>query len=98
MFPFKVINLATMSKLSENQAELQTCGGASDISGRCADGLQCLKTCRKFSLSSSTTAFPISMMSNYFPVPCKTVGDRGRPCVFPFKYNPISDQDDDDDD
>ena len=31
------------------QAELQTCGGASNVSGRCADGLQCLKTCRKFS-------------------------------------------------
>jgi len=46
------------------KAELQTCGGASDISGRCADGLQCLKTC----------------------LPCKTVGDRGRPCIFPFKY------------
>jgi len=46
------------------KAELQTCGGASDISGRCADGLQCLKTC----------------------LPCKTVGDRGLPCIFPFKY------------
>ena len=23
----------------------------------------------------------------FFPVPCKTVGDRGRPCIFPFKYN-----------
>jgi len=46
------------------KAELQTCGGASDISGRCADGLQCLKTC----------------------LPCKTVGDRGKPCIFPFKY------------
>jgi len=46
------------------KAELQTCGGASDISGKCADGLQCLKTC----------------------LPCKTVGDRGKPCIFPFKY------------
>ena len=27
------------------KAELQTCGGASDISGKCAQGLQCLKTC-----------------------------------------------------
>ena len=27
------------------RAELQTCGGASDISGKCAGGLQCLKTC-----------------------------------------------------
>ena len=27
------------------RAELQTCGGASDILGRCAGGLQCLKTC-----------------------------------------------------
>eukprot|EP00090_Calanus_glacialis_P046480 TRINITY_DN9154_c0_g1_i1.p1 TRINITY_DN9154_c0_g1~~TRINITY_DN9154_c0_g1_i1.p1 ORF type:complete len:403 (-),score=92.87 TRINITY_DN9154_c0_g1_i1:93-1301(-) len=46
------------------KAELQTCGGASDISGRCAAGLQCLKTC----------------------LPCKTVGSRGKPCIFPFKY------------
>merc|ERR1719411_1111127 len=28
------------------KAELQKCGGASDISGKCAEGLQCLKTCR----------------------------------------------------
>jgi len=34
------------------------------VSGKCAGGLQCLKTC----------------------LPCKTVGDRGLPCVFPFKY------------
>ena len=27
------------------KAELQTCGGASDILGLCAQGLQCLKTC-----------------------------------------------------
>jgi len=27
------------------KAELQTCGGASNISGRCGRGLQCLKTC-----------------------------------------------------
>lgn len=46
------------------KAELQTCGGASDISGKCGRGLQCLKTC----------------------LPCKTVGDRGLPCVFPFIY------------
>jgi len=46
------------------KAELQTCGGASSISGKCAGGLQCLKTC----------------------LPCKTVGDRGLPCVFPFIY------------
>jgi len=46
------------------KAELQTCGGASDISGKCAGGLQCLKTC----------------------LPCKTVGSRGKPCIFPFKY------------
>jgi len=46
------------------KAELQTCGGASDVSGRCAKGLQCLKTC----------------------LPCKTVGDSGKPCIFPFKY------------
>jgi len=46
------------------KAELQTCGGASDVSGRCANGLQCLKTC----------------------LPCKTVGDSGKPCIFPFKY------------
>ena len=30
------------------QAELQTCGGASSISGKCAGGLQCLKTCREY--------------------------------------------------
>jgi len=46
------------------KAELQTCGGASSISGRCGDGLQCLKTC----------------------LPCKTVGDSGKPCIFPFIY------------
>jgi len=46
------------------KAELQTCGGASDISGKCSSGLQCLKTC----------------------LPCKTVGSRGKPCIFPFKY------------
>jgi len=46
------------------KAELQTCGGASDVSGRCAKGLQCLKTC----------------------LPCKTVGESGSPCIFPFKY------------
>merc|ERR1719228_2198358 len=27
------------------KAELQTCGGAQEISGRCGGGLQCLKTC-----------------------------------------------------
>jgi hypothetical protein len=27
------------------KAELQRCGGASDISGKCGEGLQCLKTC-----------------------------------------------------
>jgi len=47
------------------KAELQTCGGANDISGRCASGLQCLKTC----------------------LPCKTVGDKGKPCIFPFEYS-----------
>ena len=70
------------------QAELQTCGGASDISGRCADGLQCLKTCRKLSTPHKKVyhKFPrFTIMSNYFLVPCKTVGDRGRPCIFPFK-------------
>jgi len=46
------------------KAELQTCGGANDITGRCGSGLQCLKTC----------------------LPCKTVGDRGKPCIFPFQY------------
>jgi len=50
------------------KAELQKCGGASDISGKCAGGLQCLKTC----------------------LPCKTVGDAGRPCVFPFKYRDVT--------
>jgi len=50
------------------KAELQKCGGASDISGKCAGGLQCLKTC----------------------LPCKTVGDAGRPCVFPFKYREVT--------
>ena len=29
------------------KAELQKCGGASDVLGRCAGGLQCLKTCSK---------------------------------------------------
>jgi len=46
------------------KAELQKCGGASGITGKCGAGLQCLKTC----------------------LPCKTVGDFGKPCVFPFKY------------
>jgi len=46
------------------KAELQKCGGASDISGRCGEGLQCLKTC----------------------LPCRTVGDAGLPCIFPFIY------------
>ena len=35
------------------KAELQTCGGANDISGRCASGLQCLKTCCKLFLHLS---------------------------------------------
>ena len=30
------------------KAELQKCGGASDISGKCAEDLQCLKTCREY--------------------------------------------------
>ena len=34
------------------KAELQTCGGASGISGKCGSGLQCLKTCCKFYILS----------------------------------------------
>jgi hypothetical protein len=46
------------------KAELQSCGGPSDATGRCAQGLQCLKTC----------------------LSCKTVGESGVPCIFPYIY------------
>lgn len=46
------------------RAELQSCGGPNGGAGKCAQGLQCLKTC----------------------LSCKTVGDSGVPCIFPFIY------------
>ena len=66
------------------KAELQKCGGASDISGKCAEGLQCLKTCREY--LSSPLLLSVRVITQIVSGSCRTVGTRGQPCIFPFIY------------
>ena len=59
------------------KAELQTCGGANDISGRCGNGLQCLKTCCKLLNASS-----LSLTGNVLQCPVRLLVQAASPASF----------------
>lgn len=64
------------------KAELQTCGGPSDSLGKCANGLQCLKTClscQTVGSSGTPCVFPFNYRDNTYNKCTSKDSDNGQP-------------------
>lgn len=64
------------------KAELQTCGGASGILGKCAQGLQCLKTCKSCKTVGSSAKpciFPFTYADRTYDKCITRDSDTGQP-------------------